>query len=250
MTENLEISRVAFRAPPFWDANPELWFAQIESQFKLSGIVTDETKFHSVIAALDMKALSYISDLIHNPPTSDLYNSIKTRLLNYFSQSESSKIRILLQELQLGDKRPSQLLLEMKNLANKHFTDDVLKTMWLQRLSPETQQILSACNETLDGLAKIADKINEVSSRAAVNAFSQENLSLQSLKDEISNLSAEVKRLSRAKFRNENNRNRRRSFSRGKINKNSENKHFCWYHQRFAQKAHKCIKPCSFQENQ
>ncbi|KAF8794371.1 hypothetical protein HNY73_002359 [Argiope bruennichi] len=31
------IARVAVKAPPFWRANPELWFKQIESQFILAG---------------------------------------------------------------------------------------------------------------------------------------------------------------------------------------------------------------------
>ncbi|GBM77662.1 Retrovirus-related Pol polyprotein from transposon opus [Araneus ventricosus] len=59
-----ELARVAFRAPPFWETDPDLWFLQLESQFKLSSISTDETKFHSVVAALDSKVLSYVSDIV------------------------------------------------------------------------------------------------------------------------------------------------------------------------------------------
>ncbi|GBL89710.1 hypothetical protein AVEN_104656-1 [Araneus ventricosus] len=32
-----ELARVAFRAPPFSETDPDLWFLQLESQFKLSG---------------------------------------------------------------------------------------------------------------------------------------------------------------------------------------------------------------------
>ncbi|GBN53436.1 Retrovirus-related Pol polyprotein from transposon 297 [Araneus ventricosus] len=48
-----ELARVAFRAPPFWETDPDLSFLQIESQFKLSSISTDQIKFHTVVAALD-----------------------------------------------------------------------------------------------------------------------------------------------------------------------------------------------------
>ncbi|GBN45252.1 hypothetical protein AVEN_168714-1 [Araneus ventricosus] len=85
-----EMARVAVRAPPFWETNPELWFIQLESQFKLTGISADETKFHTVVAALDSKALSCIADIVRNPPSDAMYDALKTRILNHFSQSEST----------------------------------------------------------------------------------------------------------------------------------------------------------------
>ncbi|GBN38059.1 hypothetical protein AVEN_132520-1 [Araneus ventricosus] len=69
-TTKPELARVAFRAPPFWETDPDLWFLQLESQFKLSGISIDETKFHTVVAALDSTLLSCVSDIVRNPPAS------------------------------------------------------------------------------------------------------------------------------------------------------------------------------------
>ncbi|GBN02739.1 hypothetical protein AVEN_50973-1 [Araneus ventricosus] len=97
-----ELVRVAFRAPPFWETDPDLWVLQLESQFKLSSISTDETKFQSVVAALDSKVLSYVSDIVRNPPADNKYDALKTLILNYFSQSQSTKLLVLLQDLQLG----------------------------------------------------------------------------------------------------------------------------------------------------
>lgn len=248
-----ELARVAFRAPPFWESNPELWFLQLESQFKLSGITADETKFHSVISALEVKVLTYVSDLIRDPPEANKYESLKSRILTNFSQSDSSKMRMLLQELQLGDKRPSQLLQEMRNLSGKSLSDDVLKSLWLQKLPNSMQQILAVCEQSLDGLSKVADTVNEVSIfNPTVASVSQDSLTLTNLKHEIENLSSEIKRLSRSRIRE--NRRYKRPFSRSKErsqskNTKSQNK-TCWYHRKFANNAHKCIQPCSFvQEN-
>ncbi|GBN84801.1 hypothetical protein AVEN_54282-1 [Araneus ventricosus] len=94
-----ELAYVAFRAPPFWETDPDLWFLQLESQFRLSSISTDETKFHTAVAALNSKLLSYVSDIVCNPPADNKY-ALKTRILNYFSQSQSTKLRVLLQVLQ------------------------------------------------------------------------------------------------------------------------------------------------------
>ncbi|GBN26059.1 hypothetical protein AVEN_122818-1 [Araneus ventricosus] len=116
-TTNPELARVAFRAPPFWETDPDLWFLQLESQFKLSGISIDETKFHTVVAALDSKIPPYISDIVRNSPADGKYDALKTRILRHFSQSQGTKLRVLLQDLQLDDKKPSRLLQEMRNQA-------------------------------------------------------------------------------------------------------------------------------------
>ncbi|GBN04609.1 Retrovirus-related Pol polyprotein from transposon 412 [Araneus ventricosus] len=63
-TTKPELACVAFCAPPFWETDPDLWFLQLEFQFKLSGISIDKTKFLTVLA----KILSYVSDIVRNPP--------------------------------------------------------------------------------------------------------------------------------------------------------------------------------------
>ncbi|GFV68681.1 hypothetical protein TNCV_2170521 [Trichonephila clavipes] len=51
----------------------------------------------------------------------------------------------------------------MRVLASVAFlNDDFLKTLWLQQLPSEMQSILSVSSQTLQNLAKLADKIAEV----------------------------------------------------------------------------------------
>ncbi|GBM83521.1 hypothetical protein AVEN_238283-1 [Araneus ventricosus] len=197
-----EMTRVTVRTPQFWETNPNLWFIQLGSQFKLTGISADETKFHTVVAALDSKILSFIADIVRQPPSDAMYDALKTRILRHFSQFESTKLRVLLQHLQLGDGKPSRLLQEMRNLAAGNIVDDVLKSIWKQRLPTSIQQILSVSKHSLDGLAQIADKVNEVSSfRPEVNAVVFENSELQSLRKEVANLRAAPKRITCSRFR-------------------------------------------------
>ncbi|GBO08959.1 hypothetical protein AVEN_239736-1 [Araneus ventricosus] len=88
---------------------------------------------------------------------------ILDRVLQHFAQSSSARLNLLLKDLQLGDKRPPHLLSEMRNLAPAKMEDDILQTLWLQRLPANLQQILSVCKASLDELAQIVDKIHEVS---------------------------------------------------------------------------------------
>lgn len=245
--EGSEVARVAFKPSPFWETDPELWFLQLESQFKLAGISADETMFHSVIASIDTKRLMHVKDIISSPPDKNKYGAIKNVILSSFAQSESSKLRLLLQDLTLGDKRPSQLLLEMQNLASSKINDDVVRTLWLQRLPTHMQQILSICKEPLKVLAEIADKISEIPD--TLNVVSSSVQSVESLKREISELKHQVQRFSRTrKHVSQHVKDRARSRSKSKSSKLE--KKFCWYHYKFADKALKCKKPCSYPGNE
>lgn len=240
-----ENARVAFRAPPFWKANVELWFLQLESHFVTAGITADTTKFHCVVAAIDTEVLSYVSDIIRNPPAENRYSALKTRLIKQFSESESTRLRTLLQDLQLGDKRPSQLLLEMQRLAADNLSDDALRTLWMQRLPLNVQQILSVSSDKLSGLAKIADKIHDVSGLVPTISAVQHDARFTALEKQISKLSESIERLSRtpSRFRRSMSPNRRK-LSPSPIN----HQKLCWYHHRFGKNARKCTSPCDFQD--
>ncbi|XP_055928016.1 uncharacterized protein LOC129959218 [Argiope bruennichi] len=137
-----ELTRVAFRVP-FWKSNPELWFLQLESQFITSGIVSEVTKFDCIIPVLDYDVLAYVGNLIRSSPPDASYTILKDKIIKQYADSENVKLKPLLQNLQLGDKTPSQLLMQMKELNNGRVNDDVLKTLFLQRLPVTIQQIVS-----------------------------------------------------------------------------------------------------------
>lgn len=251
----VEVSRVAFKPPPFWKSNPELWFGQIESQFYTARITSDVTKYHCVITALESDVLIFVSDLIRTPPTVNKYQTLKDRIIKHFAQSETVRLRSLLQDLQLGDKRPTQLLCEMRDLASTNVKEDVLRTLWMQRLPVHCQQILSASTVQLEELAQLADKVVEVSgltpfvsevNKTANSQISADVNALQTLQNKVDILEASVERLSRPKYRNSNFGKRGRSRDR---TRSSSNKPFCWYHFKFRERARKCVQPCTFKND-
>ncbi|KAG0413170.1 hypothetical protein HPB47_009683 [Ixodes persulcatus] len=50
------ISSVAVRLPPYLDKNPRVWFLQVESQFHLGGVTSQESKYHHDVSALSLAA--------------------------------------------------------------------------------------------------------------------------------------------------------------------------------------------------
>ena len=253
-----EVGRIALRLPGFWTTNPKLYFAQIEANFTLSSITSETTKFCCLISALDEHVMLTIADLIAKPDLKDPYTSVKNRLIEEFSISENKRIQTLLQDLTLGDSKPSALLRRMRDLAGSNFTDQALKSMWLSLLPPSVQTVLSVSKDELEVLAGLADQVFEIANISpncsAVKVTEDVSLraEIQSLKDEIIALKSQVRQLGRSRSCS-----RGRFGNRGNINPQTKEKvdseqnatKLCWYHKKFADKAARCIKPCDYDLN-
>lgn len=81
------ISRVGVKAPPFWPEEPELWFAQMERQFALSGIVRDDTKYAHALAYIDTRHAKEVKDVITQPSEHDKYETLKKAVIQRLTSS-------------------------------------------------------------------------------------------------------------------------------------------------------------------
>ncbi|GFR08686.1 transposon Ty3-I Gag-Pol polyprotein [Trichonephila clavata] len=266
-SDDSQIARIAVKLPPIWTNNIKLWFVHSESNFALSAITNDQTKYNNIIVAIDPETLSSVSDILFKPPATNKYNDFKERLIAEFSDSANKQIRKLLSELQLGDDKPSHLLRKMRVLASgSSLNDNFLKTLWLQRLPSEMQSILSVSSETLENLAKLADKIAEVrtdpflnvsvmdkstSSNPALPTNPREDLpnplyqEVVALRQQVDALRQQFQRFSGWKSRN---RSRTRSnFSRNTTRslEREGSSEICYYHSKFSRHAKRCRSPYS-----
>lgn len=160
-----QVLKVSPKLPPFWADNPTVWFAQAEAQFALSGITCQTTKYSYIIAQLDTRFAAEISDIIVSPPSENCYDKLRTELIHRFSASEEQRIREILNDAELGDRKPSQFLRYLRSLAGTSFQNEkILRHLWLNRLPKNVQAILAAqADLPLDSLADSADRIMEVS---------------------------------------------------------------------------------------
>ncbi|KAG7202115.1 hypothetical protein KM043_004783 [Ampulex compressa] len=96
--------------------------------------------------------------------------------------------------MELGNKSPPVLLREMRTLAGSNFTDNMLCTLWLQRLPKRTQELLAIVDDVdLDKLAVCADKAHERG--ASQNIIAVASLVLE---DSIQVLTRQVSELTKA----------------------------------------------------
>lgn len=249
------IEKVSIKLPTFWASKPALWFNVVEAQFnsKISNtnVITDDaTKYYYVLKSLDENVLEKVEDIISNPPDKLKYKALKTALIQRLADSDNVRVQKLTKDLELGDKKPSQLLREMKSLAGTTCPERLLKTLWLQRLPQHTQQILSVSTaESLTEISAMADKISEINISQDVFAITNAQTPKPSTSTAqcINDVNAQLKKLTLEINELRQNRPRQRSRSRsGKQPQQSGSGNVCYYHRRFKAAAKKCRQPCNY----
>ena len=185
------VSAVAIKIPPFWPADPQLWFAQVEAQFSTRNITAERTSFDYVVASLAPEFSLEVRDLILAPPDGHPYS--KDQLIKRTATSGQRRLQQLSTVEELGDRKPTQLLRLMQQLlgdtAGPNRDNSLLRELFLQRLPGHVRMVLASSGEmTLDALAQLADKVMEVSS-PSVSA-----VNVAPLTSEVAQLQAEVER--------------------------------------------------------
>lgn len=236
-SESEEVQAVqAIKLPTFFKANPNLWFMQVEAQFHISKIKNDASKYYMVVAALDTEVLHQVSDVLNDLPPQRMYETLKNKIIQRFSESENQQIRKLLTDLELGDRKPSQLLREMRNLAADKISDKILGTLWLQRLPQQIQMVVSTSSGMeLNQMAEVADRLVEIITPYVCAATATSPPTTSS--DEIAQIKKQVDELTRTVDRLTTRRSR--SLSRGK-----RGEPICYFHKKFGDNATKCKQWC------
>lgn len=258
------VFKVSVKLPAFWTEKPNVWFAQADEQFRLASITSETTMYSHVVAGLCPRVAAEVEDIITGPPTDRTYTKLKETLIKRLSMSEEKRVQQLINNEELGDRKPSQFLRHLRSLAgsNNTVSESLLKQLWMQRLPATVSAILaSQADMDLGKLADLADRIVEVTPAAtapplAVHAVQTPALAgFEELMKTVQNLSLQVAALTKGNGQQPF-RQRSRSRSRGGnksggnnnngANNNNNNGDVCWYHRKFAAQATKCTAPCSF----
>lgn len=272
--QKVEITAISVKIPPYWTQDPMIWFAQVESQFATKGISHERTKYDHVVASLPQEVAMEVRDVIVSPPTANPYSKLKEKLLDRTTVSEQKRLHTLLTSIELGDRKPTQLLREMQRLLGQtdgKIDQALFKELFLQRLPQSIRLILTSSDTEmlLETQAKLADKMLEVSPATMINSVShsedqrhsQQNKETVSLHEEIRRLTETVAKLTtkvdeltqqqRHSRRDQdyNGSHKERSVSRSR-NSSTRRVAFkdglCYYHYKFGEQATKCQSPCNF----
>lgn len=250
---------VAIKLPPFWPADPHIWFAQAEAQFATRNITRSITKFQHVVS-MQPEVVTEIRDLVLNPPAEEPYERLKDALIARVTASEEKRLHQLLHEEQLGDRKPSQLLRRLQQLlGNQRMDVKMMRQLFTQRLPQHIRVVLAASDDIpLDALAQLADKMLEVSPNVAAASVSPEiqpQLSASTTSDieqRLCRLEAAINalRLDHGSFQDRGRRGNRLHGTRSRSRSSSRSgSGYCYFHRRFGANAHKCVTGCTYRSN-
>lgn len=239
--------------PPFWTQKPDLWFAAVEAQFQTRRVQADNSKYCAIVNKLDQETLTIVEDIIIKPPQTDKYETLKRMLLKHFSKSQEQRFRTLASGLQLGNQKPSMLLAEMNTLSRGALDADFVRTLWLDRL-PQQMQVALTTAAGLDNadLSQLADKIHEIQQAAENRIMAvhyQPNVD-SNLEKKVDDLAQQLQKLSkqirarRPRNRSHSRSSRPRSTSAHRRESTNTDNKYCYFHQKFAERARKCAAPC------
>ena len=193
MKEHGRVTAVQIKLPPYWPADPQVWFAQVEAQFTTRGITAQWTKFDYIVSSLAPELATEVRDLVLQPPDDTPYDKIKEQLIKRTATSEQKRLQQLFNAEELGDRKPSQLLCRMQQLLGDKAqnTDGAfLRELFLQRLPSNVRMVLASTPDTgnLDDMALLADKIMEVATPAPSIAAISTTSELERLRKEVAEL--------------------------------------------------------------
>lgn len=255
------ISAVSVKLPDFWSHMPDAWFRRIESQFSLRNITVEETRYHHLMSVVTEEMARKVMHVLDNPGNTP-YTTLKEALIKSYALNEEQKMKELLRDTELGDRKPSELFSHMQTVAGKSelYTDKFLLALWEERLPNQVTAILKindsskSTTETLDAADRIFDALqqpavsavsaqNQSTSSSSVSALHELQLRNQILEKEVESLKF---RMNQNRFRGRS-RSRSRNFNGSRSENSNQSSGLCWYHLKYKEKAHKCTPPCSFQ---
>lgn len=262
--EKGETFKVSTRVPPFYSDKPDLWFHQVEAQFRNNHITRDQTKYDIVVSNLDPKYLDIVAHIIRDPPNENKYDLFKSTLIKEYQLSDEKRLTQLLQGIDLGDQKPSALLRKMREVSKGIVNEQVLETLWSSKLPETVRAIIVSINIGLEEKAQAADKILdrvkfEISATdhekyrngKTVNQTHELALQIAALSKQLEALNKKVNNSSfqspsrfqsRSQSRSRHNRN-----TNNNTNKTDEKKYDqCWYHFKFNDNAIKCTDWCKY----
>ncbi|XP_024945880.1 uncharacterized protein LOC107272817 [Cephus cinctus] len=221
------------KVPSFWKHKPKLWFVQLESQFTLYRVRSDEVKYSTVVSHLGDEIMSVIEDILESPSDQDKYQHLKKVLIQRFTESQEVQLRKLFSGLELDNVQKLLAVVEdvelnkLAEVANKAMerANTPFVTVVDDNKDPAPSYVADL-SKRIDDLTLLVTKLADQSGNRpnSGNSTPSEVDKLSEIKDVIE---AFTKRQRTNQSTNPHNKQRSRSRSRD----NTEG--LCYYHRKF-----------------
>jgi len=256
------------RLPGFWHHSPQQWFTHADAVFHSSRIRSDLSRVNHVLASLDEDGIRAVSDILGEDAK---YDALRARLISTYTVPRATRFQSIMQPGGMGDRTPSRLLRDMRDVYPDDMGDASLEQFWMQELPPAVRTVIAGLSGPLDALAERADRVMEAArggtELAAVNATPRFRIAavfppsgvlepeearevaaannnidarFNALESAIHTLSAQVATLT------SNHPARDAPQPPAPTRSNTTKAGWCYYHGHYGPDARKCRDPCTF----
>lgn len=261
--------------------SPAEWFEILESDFASESITDETTKCRIARIGLSkhQPTLELIRDCLNVSNEVHPYATLKARVIKRLAHSEDAKWSKLQSPHQLGTKKPSHFLAELKLLAPADAPERLIRNTFLSALPPAlcSQLDMQPHLRTLDEVAQMADVILEkypsnygqslntmsvaVQPTTPVNtpatcieaddSSSSYNETLSAMKEQLETLAIHVKRISAPKPKEKiSQTSRTEPGTRKRRPQPGDEDYLCWYHWKFGANSKKCAPFCCYSKTE
>ena len=176
----------------------EGWFAAFERMLHTRRITDDAEMYDALIAHLNYDVLTTLFGFIQDIPDVNQYASLKNKLMSKYALSAESKLEKLFQDTSLANKRPSEVMNEMRRHAGNDIQRDMLMRIWRKRLPGQIRVAIANVGndqavEFADNAFDAARDIEESCSRKTDDTASKQmSQDIARLRQDIARLTAQV----------------------------------------------------------
>ena len=262
-----------------------IWLVQLDLFFSQAAVDDELSRFRIAATLLPGHLLRDFTDILRNPPTDRPYTILSDAIRQRFGKSVEQRLRCLLSGQQLGDRRPSQFLRHLLDLAEAEGSQDspLIRQIFLNALPPRTQPFLQCLPPGTDlaTIASTADRLLELPQQSDIAAPSSGFLAavstpahaavspavparpsydlqelmgqlltgITALTASVATLMDETRRRGRSTSRTPGrarHRPPRGQSAAARYPSPGANASYCWYHHTFGADARSCQSPCSW----
>lgn len=264
----------SFKPIPFaaYADQPAEWFSILESDFECEGITDEAVKCRIARIGISkhQPTLELIRDCLNLTNCLEPYVTLKSRVIKRLAHSEDTKWSRFQGHHELGSRKPSHFLAELKLMAPSDAPEKLIRNTFLASLpsSLSSQLEIQTQNKDLDELAQMADLILEKYASTYIthgqtmainnpNVVDQSKImvsepttdALKQMQEQLEVLAVNVRKLSENKQKATKTKTINadsRTTDRKRRPQPGDPDYLCWYHWKYGRDARKCNQPCCY----
>lgn len=175
--EEVSISKMLVKVPPFMETAVTSWFFILEAQFHVAKITTNNSKFYHALANLPAEIVSRIS--LTELESKD-FGILKNIVIRLFEKSKVDLFNDLLSRQSMVGK-PSIFLRDILSSASKlNIPEEMVRIKFIQALPSNIKNVVAAQSSlNLDQLGNLADDLFSLTPVTTINSVTSTQQSKQ-----------------------------------------------------------------------